>query len=88
MSLVRACLASLPRLTAEENFLAMSRTAMGTGAMAKDDQKSILGRWSDQAAPPVPSVTPAATPSEKAARVARASRVFDTMARSHEKQHG
>lgn len=43
--LVRAYLAMLPRLTAEESLQAAERTAMGSGALKKSAYQSVHRRW-------------------------------------------
>lgn len=45
MGVVRACVAMLPRLTAEESLLAVTRTAIGTGSIEKEATKRIMAAW-------------------------------------------
>lgn len=43
--IVRACLAMLPRLQAEESLLAVRRTGLGVGAFARHDARKLTEAW-------------------------------------------
>jgi len=45
VALVQACAVLLPRLTAEESFLAASRVAVGTGSLAAEDAHGLTAEW-------------------------------------------
>lgn len=62
MGLVRAHLAMLPRLDAEEAVGAKLRVAMGMGSLTTADQREINAHWAAAARPPQArmAVTPTA----------------------------
>ena len=45
MGIVSACLRELPILTAEESFLAVDRTGIGTASYDKDSRTAIMDTW-------------------------------------------
>lgn len=45
IAIVHASAAVLPRLTAEESFLASGRIAVGTGSLPEEDAKSLTAEW-------------------------------------------
>lgn len=49
ISVVRACLAQLPRLQAEESELASLRVAMGSGVLPKETRDQVHRGWDRQA---------------------------------------
>jgi hypothetical protein len=64
MEMARICDAMLPRLQAEESFLAIVRTGIGTGAVKDEHAKAIMRDWQqeiDRLSPdPAPRVYPTA----------------------------
>ena len=48
-AIVRSSIAMLPRLQAEESILAVNRTALGSGSLAKDDARALSRTWSKAA---------------------------------------
>jgi hypothetical protein len=45
---MRACVAMLARLTAEESLLMRDRVAMGTGSFDTQTARSVMHRWTQQ----------------------------------------
>lgn len=54
MGILRACLAMLPRLHAEECLVASLTVSLGTGAMAKEDAQRVQRQWREIARPDEP----------------------------------
>jgi len=47
MGIVRACLRELTILTAEESFLAVDRTGIGTASYDRNSRAAIMANWRD-----------------------------------------
>lgn len=48
MAFVRRGLKLLPKVTAEESFLASTRVALGSGSLSQSDARKVRERWSRQ----------------------------------------
>ena len=55
MAMVRACLAMLPRLQAEECLVQSLCVSMGVGALPKDDATRVHRQWRETARPNEPA---------------------------------
>lgn len=53
-AVVRSSLVMLPRLQAEESILFANRTAVGSGALSKDDARAVTSKWAKAAAAEIP----------------------------------
>lgn len=63
IAIVRACLAMLPRLEAEESLLASTRARVGSGMLAAEDAQKVTRAWARVASAGAPGNVRGARPS-------------------------